>query len=68
MDNEVIKRGRKPNEILNNEDLEKQQKRHQYYLNFKKNTGPCIIKKLIILFLGDQRKKPHQFQKIKTTL
>ena len=46
MDNEVIKkRGRKPNtNNLNDDDLKKQQKRHQYYLNFK-NKHPFYYKK-----------------------
>ena len=44
MDNELIKRGRKPSKILNNEDLNKQKKRHQYYLNFKEKH-PMYYKK-----------------------
>ena len=46
MDNEVNKtKGRKPNtNNLNDYDLEKQQKRHQYYLNFK-SKHPLYYKK-----------------------
>ena len=44
MDNEVKNRGRKPINTLNDFDLEKQKKRHQYYLNFK-NKHPLYYKK-----------------------
>ena len=45
MDNEVNKtKGRKPSQVLNDYDLEKQQKRHQYYLNFK-SKHPLYYKK-----------------------
>ena len=44
MDNDVIKRGRKPINTLNDDDLEKQKKRHQYYLNFKEKH-PMYYKK-----------------------
>ena len=45
MDNEINKtKGRKPSKILNDFDLEKQKKRHQYYLNFK-NKHPLYYKK-----------------------
>ena len=57
MDNEVIKRGRKPNQVLNNYDLEKQQKRHQYYLNFKNKHGNSYYKKTNNCILGRPPKK-----------
>ena len=58
MDNEVIKkRGRKPNEILNNDDLYKQQRRHQYYLNFKSKHGPLYYKKTNNSVLGRPKTK-----------
>ena len=41
---EVKTKGRKPSRILNDFDLEKQRKRHQYYLNFK-NKHPLYYKK-----------------------
>ena len=45
MDNEVNKtKGRKPSQVLNDDDLVKQQKRHQYYLNFK-SKHPLYYKK-----------------------
>ena len=45
MDNEVKKTiGRKPSKILSDDDLKKQQKKHQYYLNFK-NKHPFYYKK-----------------------
>ena len=45
MDNEVNKKkGRKPSQVLNDFDLEKQKKRHQYYLNFK-SKHPLYYKK-----------------------
>ena len=37
-------RGRKPTNTLNNDDLEKQKKRHQYYLNFT-SKHPLYYKK-----------------------
>ena len=45
MDNEVNKtKGRKPSQVLNDYDLEKQKRRHQYYLNFK-SKHPLYYKK-----------------------
>ena len=44
MDNEVKTKGRKPSKILNDDDLEKQKKRHQYYLN-SKAKNPDYYKK-----------------------
>ena len=48
MDNELNKtknkKGRKPSKILNDDDLNKQNKRHQYYLNFKEKH-PMYYKK-----------------------
>ena len=41
---EVKTKGRKPSRILNDFDLEKQKKRHQYYLN-SKNKHPLYYKK-----------------------
>ena len=60
MDNEVIKRGRKPNQVLNNYDLEKQQKRHQYYLNFKNKHGNSYYKKTNNCIIGRPPKKETQ--------
>jgi hypothetical protein len=37
-------KGRKPSQVLNDDDLVKQQKRHQYYLNFK-SKHPLYYKK-----------------------
>ena len=42
---DLIKRGRKPINHLNNEALEKQKKRHEYYLKFKTNH-PDYYKKI----------------------
>ena len=65
MDNEVIKkRGRKPNEILNNDDLYKQQRRHQYYLNFK-SKHPLYYKKTNSV-IGRPKTKSIQETKLKS--
>ena len=60
MDNEVIKRGRKPINTLNDDDLKKQQRRHQYYLNFKSKHGPLYYKKTNNCILGRPPKKETQ--------
>ena len=62
MDNEVIKRGRKPINTLNDDDLKKQQRRHQYYLNFKSKHGPLYYKKTNNSVLG--RPKKNRYQKL----
>ena len=57
MDNEVKKRGRKPINTLNDDDLKKQQKRHQYYLNFKAKHGLLYYKKTNNSVLGRPKKE-----------
>ena len=50
-------RGRKPNtNNLSDDDLKKQQKRHQYYLNFK-NKHPFYYKKTNNTVLGRPKTK-----------
>ena len=58
MDNEVKKRGRKPNtNNLNDYEKEKQNKRHQYYLNFKAKHGLLYYKKTNNSVLGRPKKE-----------
>ena len=68
MDNEVIKRGRKPNQVLNNYDLEKQQKRHQYYLNFKNKHGNSYYKKTNNCILGRPKKESTSIPETKNNI
>ena len=68
MDNEVIKRGRKPNQVLNNYDLEKQQKRHQYYLNFKAKHGNLYYKKTNNSILGRPKKESTSIPETKNNI
>ena len=66
MDNEFKNRGRKPIDYSDENLTLQQKKRHEYYLNFK-NKHPFYYKKLTAPS-DDQKKKPHQFLRLKIPL
>ena len=60
MDNELNKtkkKGRKPSKILNDDDLNKQKKRHQYYLNFKEKHPGVLTKSGLMLGVGETQRQ-----------
>ena len=63
---EVKTKGRKPSRILNDFDLEKQKKRHEYYLNFR-NKHPFYYKKPNST-LGRPKKETTSIPEIKNNI